>query len=241
MRYWGGKTTIAKFVTKQLAPLAEGTEGYWEPFAGGLAIAAAFPYAGPRLLSDINPALETLYSAWNAGWRPPVQDLTREQWHAYKAMQDVSDPMTAFVGHGCSYAGKWFGGYAKVHPKSDPGDFAAGYESYVQRTIRGLEKKFAALRRGGPFRFATLDAFAVEIPTDRRLLVYCDPPYADAVSGYVEGADGDFWKWAEEVATHHTVAVSEYDCPLDWKRIEAPRRADRTYGTRPECVFVSND
>ena len=45
------------------------------------------------------------------GWMPP-QTLTKEDYEFLKNNKDIKPHLTGFVGFGCSFAGKWFGGYA---------------------------------------------------------------------------------------------------------------------------------
>ena len=68
--------------------------------------------SGVRCASDVNRPLITMYKALQDGWIPP-STVTEEMYAEYKGIQDAEDPLTAFIGIGCSFSGKWFGGYAR--------------------------------------------------------------------------------------------------------------------------------
>ena len=109
MRYLGGKSRIRKQVSSYLESIRKPDQIYFEPFVGGAWVLQEM--TGKRIASDGNFALIEMYKALQKGWIPP-ESITKEQYAEYKAKQDPSDPMTAFVGIGCSFAGKWFGGFA---------------------------------------------------------------------------------------------------------------------------------
>lgn len=243
MRYWGGKTRVAKDVCKALEAVTDGHELYWEPFAGGLSIFSAFAFQGPRFATDLNPALETLYTAWTGGWRPTMDDITEEQWRHYEATQDPLDPMTALVGHGCSFGGKWFKSYARITKRSHrPSDFDKGRVSLLSSGVRSLDRKFKAMEQGGDVTFGTIDALQVR-PEDLppNTLIYCDPPYQDSTMGYgIPCQTPDFWPWFRSMATLHTLVVSEYEGPSDWPSVQVCRRGGQSsFATRTERLFLS--
>ena len=53
-----------------------------------------------------------MWKALQQGWEPP--DLvTFEDYEYVRAHQDENPALTAFVGFGCTFGAKWFGGYAR--------------------------------------------------------------------------------------------------------------------------------
>ena len=58
----------------------------------------------------------------------------------------------------------------------------------------------------------------LEIP--RNSIIYCDPPYA-GTTGYKDKFNHDeFWKWCrDKKAEGHTIFISEYNAPKDFKCI----------------------
>jgi DNA adenine methylase len=112
--------------------------------------------------------------------------------------------MTAFAGYGCSYGGKFFGGYARGAPG----------RSYASNARNSLLKKFAQC---SSVIFARRDYRSLS--PGRAFLVYCDPPYAETTGYAATGAfdSSEFWetarRWSRAGAR---VLVSEYTAPEDF-------------------------
>jgi DNA adenine methylase len=118
MRYFGGKAKIAKSLVACIQariPYSEGKVIYVEPFVGGGWVLNAWgEYGEARYASDLNRHLIYMYVCLQQGWIPP-DSITKQDYEYYKGLsklEGVNDPMIAFVGFGCSFAGKWFGGFA---------------------------------------------------------------------------------------------------------------------------------
>jgi len=202
VQYLGGKSRIAKRVAASVNEIRRGRL-VWEPFCGGLSVSVAL--GGRVLCTDAHPALIALYQAVAAGWDPPAT-LTEDEYRAARTLPD-SDPRKAFAGFGCSFGGKWFGGYARAnesHPK--------GYAEISRRRI--LSNVGELVTRG--CEFACLDFLAVE-PHPIDALIYCDPPYA-GTTGYAMTFDVE--RFRDRVAAWSAftdVVVSEYAMP--WGRV----------------------
>lgn len=210
MHYLGGKARIAKPLAAYLESRREGRY-FVEPFCGGLNITAAM--SGPRLASDIFRPLLSLYSAVRAGWEPPPT-VDEDLYSAVRLKMDPEDPMTAFVGIGCSFSGKMFGGLAR-----------SGSRNYAANAWNSLRKKVARCA-DATFSCASYEALNVS----ERCLVYCDPPY-EGTTGYKGTAPFDsdaFWQRCREWAKASvTVLVSEYSAPPDFKVVwEIASRTD---------------
>ena len=231
MQYLGGKFKQARWLTELLE--AERSLGgrFVEPFAGAWNVTAAMGSHGPRLANDACRPLVTLAQAWLAGWRPPAE-VSEDLYRELKAKQDPTDPLTAFVGFGCAFGGKWFGGYARDN--REDGQHFCGMAS------RGLERK---LTRCSDVRFTCLDFGDLEIlPGD---LVYADPEYRGTTRyGYhkspfphdrfVATAQG----WAAIPGVK--VFVSEYAAQADtWEQVsERQNSREKTLGqSRIERLF----
>jgi len=110
--------------------------------------------------------------------------------------------MTAFVGIGCSFGGKWFGGMAR----SGTRNYAANAKNSLLQKVPGV--------LGVEFIHGEFHQHA-----PKGALVYCDPPYADTTSykGLPKFDHALFWgvmrKW---VVGGNTVCVSEYAAPPDF-------------------------
>jgi DNA adenine methylase len=155
-----------------------------------------------------------MWKALQNGWQPP-RIVTEEMYQEAKAGK--FDPaLTAFIGFGCSFGGKWFAGYAR-DPKSDRNYAANSENSIMKRLIdlRDVRFFFADYRRPAP---------------QAECLIYADPPYA-GTTGYhaVDGFNtGEFWQCVRNWATTgNKVIISEYAAPNDFACIlEMPTRTD---------------
>lgn len=202
MQYLGGKTRIAA----KLAAVVNATRGrreFWDPFCGGLSMAVAL--GGRGLVSDANAALVSLYQAVAAGWDPP-EHVTEDEYQAARALPDT-DPRKAFCGFGCSFGGKWFGGYAR---NGKGQNYASGARTSLLKQITTLLARDC--------RILCVDFLAIE-PRPTSSVLYLDPPYANT-TGY--GAIGrfDHERFCSRVAAwsrYTDVFVSEYAMP--WGRV----------------------
>lgn len=209
MKYLGGKARLAKQIVEVLVQRAEDaglgpTVDYLEPFVGGGSVLCAVPKHWNRTACDVNEALITMYKALQQGWVPPT-DLSREEYYALKQAQDPLDPLTAFAGFACSFAAKWFGGYA-----------AGDGRNYAAEGARNLEQQMSTLLRT---EFHCLSVFDIQVTPGS--LVYCDPPYA-GTTGYDGAGDFDtpaFWNWVRDNSDESVVIVSEYEAPTDFECI----------------------
>ena len=172
--------------------------------------------AAVKIASDACLPLVTLLKAVQSGWIPP-EILSEDDYNWLKAIQDPYDPMTAFAGFGCSFAGKWFGGYARCKR----GD------NYAKNTGSSLRKQFgrnyATNARNGLLKNVNEDVIFLcadyRALNPENALVYCDPPYA-GTTGYSAIGKFDwneFWDtmrvWS---ALGNTVLISEYTAPADF-------------------------
>jgi DNA adenine methylase len=174
---------------------------YVEPFVGGANVLARIPKGPPRLASDANAALIHMWSAVAQGWEPPSV-VTRDDYERAKTLPD-ENPLKAFVGFGCSFAGIWFRSYA-----------FSGARNYAGNAYRAVAKKRDGI--SGAI-FTPVDYRKACYPEDA--IVYCDPPYA-GTAGYGEvGAidSSEFWRFFTQMSlAGRLVVVSEYAAPEDW-------------------------
>jgi DNA adenine methylase len=227
MQYFGGKQRIAGRVSEFLSSQYDGCSYYFEPFIGGGSVCARM--GGKRFASDKNEYLVAMWRALQDGWLPPTS-VSEEEYARVRAEPDKDKALTAFVGFGCSYSGKWFGGYAR----SD------GERNYALNAYNSLMKQLPAM---GDVRFEARD-FRDTYP--RKSLVYCDPPYK-GTTGY--GAVGAFdtkrfWSVMREWSKHNKVYISEYAAPEDFECVlEIPTKLDIRNGAgekeqRMERIFT---
>lgn len=204
MQYMGSKARHAKELLPIILKDRKPGQWYVEPFVGGANMIDKVD--GPRIGADSNEYLICLLDAVSNGWVPP-ELVTEEEYNCAKGDRAI-DPWTAFIGYGCSFGGKWFGGYARG--KNAKGD----WRNYASESKRNLLKQSPKLK-GIDFRYCSyLD---LEIPPSS--IIYCDPPYANTTKYATGNFDHDtFWQWCRDKdAEGHQVFVSEYTAPDDWE------------------------
>lgn len=234
MRYLGGKSRVAK----QLVEVINITDGaYWEPFVGGF---CSFDIIAPKFkiahANDIHPDLMLMWDAvLHHRWEPPTS-VTRSEYQHLKH----ADPsaLRGFVGFGCSFGGRWFGGYGRNTAGDDTTGLAAESARSVRRSYHRLKDTTVHIHN------LSYDQLTPQ-PGD---VVYCDPPYADTTTYSRTPAfnHDHFWnvvrKWSKEGVK---VYVSEYHAPSDYVSIwSAPKRVDVASGHQRfdnvEHLFIWN-
>ena len=209
MQYLGGKAgpglRIAQLCSERLGPDAL----FVDMFCGSLNVVRHIP-TPRRLAVDACGPLITMWRAALRGWVPPTE-VSREEYERVKATQDPSDPLTAFVLFGCSFGGKWCGGYAKNRPTQRYAEHASHQVVAKARDCIGLLLGLGAFEQKPPGCWAA------------GTVMYADPPYA-GTTGYKGLPPFDssaFWLWAAEHAQRGVhVFVSEYVAPEGWKLVD---------------------
>lgn len=203
MRYMGGKAKLAKTIVEEIFKYdTKGWNRFIEPFLGGCNIVGHLPrgFNGQVICSDANAALISLYDAIIKGWIPPTE-VSRETYEKARTLDDAN-PMKAFCGFGCSFAGKWFGGYASSETRN-----------YAKNCVNSLARKTPAILRIDTLRCCNYNAIEIGVGD----IVYCDPPYAGTTGyGAVPLFDSkEFWQWCvNSTNAGATIFVSEYACPV---------------------------
>lgn len=198
MHYFGGKFRTRKQIAEYLESVRDGRP-YLEPFVGGACVLQEL--TGVREASDGCEALITLYKALQGGWEPPTV-VTEAMYKEYQAKKDHTDPMTAFVGFGCSFSGKWFGGYAKDNTG----------RNYALNAKNSLMCKIAKLQD------VIFTHTLYQDLNPKGYLIYCDPPYqSTTLYGAVGTFDHDeFWDIMRKWSKDNIVVISEYQAPEDF-------------------------
>ena len=118
---------------------------------------------------------------------------------------DENPALAGFVGFGCSFGGKWWGGYAKDKRGDD----------YCGQAKRGLLKDLSGVVNA---TFTCLDYKDVEIPDGT--VIYCDPPYANTTEYTVGQFDtNEFWDYMHQLSKRCDVYISEESAPYDFECI----------------------
>lgn len=226
MQYFGGKARIAKDIVSVLNQYRKPNQLFVEPFCGGLNITCLM---GDNVIAnDKNFELIEMYKALQNGWLPP-ENVTEEDYENAKTTNDHK--LKAFIGIGCSYSGKWFGGYARGQKG----------RNYAKNAKNSLAKKFNTIGRV-EFVSKSYDELVFE-----NALVYCDPPYNGTTKYKFGDFDSNsFWEWCRDTSKNgNTVIISEYNAPADFQCIWSKetktdiRTKENGKETRIEKLFIA--
>jgi DNA adenine methylase len=149
MQYQGGKARIAKPIA---LALERESNTLVSLFCGSCSIESKVNIPN-KICNDKHPYLIAMWKALQEGWIPP-DIITEDEYKYIRDHKDENPALTGFVGFGCSFGGKWFGGMAR-NKKGD---------NYCARANRSLLKDFEGLKDA---KFTCLDYKDVEIPMGR--------------------------------------------------------------------------
>lgn len=110
MQYFGGKAKIAKDVANYLKSIKYHNQLYIEPFIGSANVFCLM--RGRKVGYDIHRDLIMLLQEVRDGTFEYPKVVTEDDYKRLK-YSDKTSALRAFVGFGCSFSGKWFGGYAR--------------------------------------------------------------------------------------------------------------------------------
>lgn len=200
MRYMGGKSRIAKQLIEVWEPFLAQSAGYIEPFLGGGSVMSHVQHTN-RIGSDSHVALMNMWKAIKQGWELPKHNVTKAEYLRLKAEQDPKDPMTAFVGFGLCFGGKYFASFTVGE---------CNYASHAHASIKRLNIK--------TIKLMTRDYEAYSPEEYKNYVIYCDPPYENTMPYKGTRAfDYDrFYQWARLVSSHNKVFISSYAAPADF-------------------------
>jgi DNA adenine methylase len=219
MKYMGGKSKYAKDIIKAIFDCPK---VYWEitnwvePFCGACNIIPELPEYMIRYQNDINPYIIGMFMALQKGWKIP--DRIDEE--CYKICKENAKltfnpsldelALIGFVGIACSYAGKWYGGYARGN------DNKGNSRNYCLESKNNLLKQISRIKDFKDIVFSNKNYDEMFIPIQQSI-IYCDPPY-QGTTGYKNKFDHNkFWEWCnKKIEEGHKVFVSEYNAPEDW-------------------------
>lgn len=203
MQYMGGKSRISKQISEVLNSAINKDTPFVSLFCGSCAIESKVQ-ATTKILNDKHPYLIAMWQALQNGWMPP-DVVTKEEYYRVKDNMDENPALTGFIGFGCSFGGKWWGGYAKDKRGDD----------YCGQAKRGLLKDLVGIQSA---TFTCSDYRDVEIPDGA--VVYCDPPYVNT-TGYTVGQfnTNEFWDYMRQLSKRCDVYISEESAPDDFECI----------------------
>ena len=256
MQYFGGKHFTRKKTTDLLKMMMTKNQRYLEPFVGAGWIVSSMK-AKRRYASDTNPYLIAMYKALQDGWLPPTK-ISEELYVKLrkctgKQKQDgpqipldetpdfledgYQNALIGFAGCACSFAGIWFGSYAR-NPKAKKSEKETDGFSFAEKGRNSLERMVPLIRdmnTGKPtvkFKCCSYDEW-----NPKNALVYCDPPYAATNQPYFSKVfDSDkFWETMRKWSENNTVVISEYSAPDDF-----PVIASIPTKTRVDCKTAAD-
>lgn len=195
MQYMGGKSRIARDIANIINAVSRwkiknsntvGTDPqlcggacFVSLFCGSCSVESKVTGYDRIILNDKHKYLIALLKGVQGGYDLP-ETITEDQYRYIRANKDEDPVLTGFVGFGCSFGGKWFGGYAR----------SKGGTNYAARSKRSLLKDMATL---GGAEFICGDYRKVPIPPGA--VVYADPPYNNTTGYNNEKFDStEFWR-----------------------------------------------
>lgn len=228
MQYFGGKTKVSNQIVEYLESVRKDNQTYIEPFVGGGIICSKM--SGERKAYDYNEYLIEMYKAVQGGYELP-NCISEEEYKYIREHKDEDKALTGFVGFGCSFAGKWFGGYARDKRKKY--DFAHS-------------SKLALLNKMSTMMDVDFQCANYKELHFRNCLIYCDPPYCGTTQAYGTGNfdTEKFWDVMRLWSQNNDVYISEYLAPEDFECVlEIPtkidiRNKDNQMEKRTEKLFV---
>lgn len=200
----GSKNRHAKELLSIILKQRNEGQFYVEPFVGGCNIIDKVD--GNRIGNDSHPYLIGMWKAIQKGWTPPYF-VTEEQYQNVRRNKHLfTREFVSFVGFGCSYSGKWFGGYAR-------GKSNSGIErNYASESAKNIENQIPSLKN---IQFFEGEYYDIEMPPNS--IIYCDPPY-EGTTSYKDKFDHvNFWHWCRKMKEiGHIIFISEYNAPPDF-------------------------
>ena len=218
MRYFGGKSRIAKHIAPFIQESVDSTGRFASLFLGGGSV-EQYIKCEHKILSDFHPYLIAMYKKLqNEGTGFLPNNVNEEEYNRLKekslkgfVLNDEENALIGFVGFACSFAGKWFGGYARDNKHS---------RNFADVAKRGLQKKL----NNGLLDNAKIGCYSyLSFDYLNGYTIYLDPPYAKT-TGYSLGKFDSalFWEVSKQLSLNNDVFVSECICPVEhdvlWKK-----------------------
>ncbi len=201
MQYQGGKSRIAKRIANIIDSCSTGG-CFVSLFCGTCSIESKLSVSfGKMILNDKHKYLIDLLVGVQNGYELP-EFISEEQYKYIRKHKDEDNILTGFVGFGCSFGGKWFGGYARNKTNTN----------YALQSKKSLLKDMSTLQATC---FTCQDYKDVKLPEG--CVIYADPPYNNTTGYGNEKFDSsEFWEYAREASKEHLMFISEQEAPDDF-------------------------
>jgi DNA adenine methylase len=206
MRYQGGKSRIAKNISEiinQLLHRERESLTFVSLFCGSCSVESKIN-ADIKICNDKHEYLVSMFNGVQNGYNLPDQ-ISEEEYKRLRNNKDEDKCLSGFVGFGCSFGGKWFGGYARNKTETN----------YAYQSKKSLLKDMEGLKTA---QFTCQDYRDVKIPQDA--IVYADPPYNFTTGYQNEKFDTlAFWEYVRKLSQTNIVFISEQSAPLDFVEV----------------------
>lgn len=111
MQYQGGKSRISNEISAIIEKEKKESNTFVSLFCGSCSIESKVNIEN-KICNDTHPYLIAMWRGLQNSWMPP-DIITKEQYNYIRNHKDENPALTGFVGFGCSFGGKWFGGFAQ--------------------------------------------------------------------------------------------------------------------------------
>ena len=204
MQYQGGKSRIAKRIANIIDSCSTGG-CFVSLFCGTCSIESKLSASFDKMiLNDKHKYLIDLLAGVQNGYKLP-EFISEEQYKYIRKHKDEDSILTGFVGFGCSFGGKWFGGYARNKTNTN----------YALQSKKSLLKDMSTLQAA---HFTCQDYKDVKL--SEGCVIYADPPYNNTTGYGNEKFDSsEFWEYARKTSKEHLMFISEQEAPDDFVAI----------------------
>ena len=233
MRYQGGKTIIAPAISQKILKIMN--EKNIKPdilvslFCGACSVETRLADHFDKVIcNDSHKYLIALLKAVQEGYQLP-EYISEQQYKYIRDNKDWDKVLTGFAGFGCSFGGKFFGGYARNRTN----------RNYAMESKKSLMRD---KKHWNNIDFICRDYKDVKLPD--RCVIYADPPYNNTTGYKTRFNSDEFWDYAREISKNHLMFISEQNAPKDfmsiWER-KKTRTIDNNKRNQPvikENLFV---
>lgn len=220
MQYLGGKSRISKQISDVINEVSmweiENIKGFGgnniehqfresncfvSLFCGTCSVESKIKGFDRKILNDKHEYLVELLNGVKNGYELP-EHISEDEYRYIREHKDDDKVLSGFVGFGCSFGGKWFGGYARNKSGTN----------YAMQSKKSLLKDMNTLMDA---EFICKDYKEVELPNG--CVIYADPPY-NGTTGYgKEKFDSEiFWEYMRKISKNHMAFISEQNAPSDF-------------------------
>lgn len=198
MQYFGGKVRIVKELALFLNNQLKEEQPFIDLFCGSCNVISKIDNNRLRIANDKHYYLIEMWKALQNGWEMP-NEITEKEYQYIKNNKDEKPYLTGFVGFGCSFSGKWFGGFCRNNTNRN---YCLNAKNSNLKLLPNLQDVI----------FYNEDYRNTNIPIGS--LVYCDIPYKDTTQ-YCKDEVGEFnhdefYQWVRENSNKYEIYVSEY-------------------------------